>query len=69
MRFLSVLLFVFPVLSCADAPENWQIGFQDPATPVMQGLIDLHHDVFFFFDCGFNLCYVDGSKDFVSFSS
>lgn len=31
-----------------DAPTPWQIGFQDPATPVMQGLIDLHHDVCFF---------------------
>jgi cytochrome c oxidase subunit 2 len=34
--------------SFADTPWDWQIGFQDPASPVMQGLIDLHHDVFFF---------------------
>ncbi|KAL2341716.1 hypothetical protein Fmac_009656 [Flemingia macrophylla] len=31
-----------------DAPEPWQIGFQDAATPMMQGIIDLHHDIFFF---------------------
>ena len=31
-----------------DAPEAWQMGFQDPATPVMQGIIDLHHDISFF---------------------
>ena len=31
-----------------DAPEAWQIGFQDPATPIMQGIIDLHHDICFF---------------------
>ena len=31
-----------------DAAEPWQIGFQDPATPVMEGLIDLHHDLMFF---------------------
>lgn len=31
-----------------DAPEPWQLGFQDPATPIMQGIIDLHHDIFFF---------------------
>ena len=37
-----------PVVSLADAPEAWQLGFQDPATPVMQGIIDLHHDIFFF---------------------
>jgi cytochrome c oxidase subunit 2 len=43
-------LLFYPSLffSFADAPESWQIGFQDPATPVMQGLIDLHHDLFFF---------------------
>jgi len=32
-----------------DAPEPWQIGFQDPATPVAEGIQDLHHDVFFLF--------------------
>ncbi|BEI31803.1 cytochrome c oxidase subunit 2 (mitochondrion) [Bryopsis sp. KO-2023] len=32
----------------ADAPEPWQYGFQDPATPVMEGIVDLHHDICFF---------------------
>ena len=27
-----------------DLAEPWQIGFQDPATPVMEGIISLHHD-------------------------
>jgi cytochrome c oxidase subunit 2 len=40
--------FAVPFWAFADAPQSWQIGFQDPATPVMQGLIDLHHDVAFF---------------------
>jgi cytochrome c oxidase subunit 2 len=31
-----------------DAPLPWQIGFQDPATPVMEGIINFHHDLFFF---------------------
>nr|YP_009504861.1 Cox2 [Senna occidentalis]AWW13980.1 Cox2 [Senna occidentalis] len=31
-----------------DAAEPWQLGFQDAATPMMQGIIDLHHDIFFF---------------------
>ena len=30
-----------------DAAEPWQLGFQDPASPVMQGLVDLHHDLMF----------------------
>ena len=40
---LNVVQFVLN-----DAAEPWQIGFQDPASPVMQGLIDLHHDIFSF---------------------
>jgi cytochrome c oxidase subunit 2 len=31
-----------------DYPKRWQTGFQDPATPVMEGIIDLHHTIFFF---------------------
>ena len=31
-----------------DASVPWQIGFQDPATPVMEGIINFHHDLFFF---------------------
>lgn len=42
---LSILLA--PIISLADAPTPWQMGFQAPATPIMQGLIDLHHDIQF----------------------
>jgi len=31
-----------------DAPESGQILFQDPASPIMEGLIDVHHDLMFF---------------------
>lgn len=31
-----------------DAPSSWQLGFQDPASPIMEGIIDLHHDLCFF---------------------
>lgn len=31
-----------------DSAVSRQIGFQDPATPIMEGIIDLHHDLFFF---------------------
>jgi hypothetical protein len=34
------ILFLMPRIVLADAPEAWQTGFQDPATPVMQGIID-----------------------------
>jgi len=38
----------FPAIALCDAPEPWQLGFQDAATPIMQGIMDLHHDIFFF---------------------
>jgi cytochrome c oxidase subunit 1 len=31
-----------------DSPVAWQMGFQDPASGVMEGIIDLHHDIIFF---------------------
>lgn len=31
-----------------DVPRPHQIGFQDPATPVMEGIIDLHHNIYFY---------------------
>ena len=26
-----------------DAPVPWQLGFQDPATPIMEGIINFHN--------------------------
>jgi cytochrome c oxidase subunit 2 len=31
-----------------DSSIAWQYSFQDPATPVMEGIINLHHDLMFF---------------------
>ena len=38
--------FFFLLLN--DSVNNWQFGFQDPATFLMEGIIDLHHDIMFF---------------------
>lgn len=46
LSVFSFLFFTSPVYM--DAPEPWQINFQDPASPVAQGIQDLHHDIFFF---------------------
>jgi cytochrome c oxidase subunit 2 len=43
-----VLEWLFLTIAPCDAAEPWQLGFQDAATPIMQGIIDLHHDIFFF---------------------
>jgi cytochrome c oxidase subunit 2 len=44
MRILSAF---FPAVT-ADVATPWQLGFQDPASPTMQGIVDLHHDIMFF---------------------
>lgn len=45
MKYFFVLFCSLQV-AALDAAQPWQYGFQDPATPTMQGLIDLHHDIF-----------------------
>jgi cytochrome c oxidase subunit 2 len=42
-----MMSYFFPV-AFMDAPEPWQVMFQDPASPVALGIQDLHHDIFFF---------------------
>jgi len=45
---LLTLSLTNPKTFKCDAPENWQVSFQDPATPIMEGIINLHHDLMFF---------------------
>lgn len=48
--FLAVALwlnFFQSFFVFADVPEKYQMTFQDPATPVMEALIDFHHDLMF----------------------
>lgn len=48
-NYLLVTSTIFyPNLAKCDAAENWQVSFQDPATPIMEGIINLHHDLMFF---------------------
>lgn len=39
---------LFTSIAYLDAPEFWQISFQDPATPVMEGIIHFHDDIMFY---------------------
>ena len=43
MTFLKTNFLVFSA-QC-DRPEPWQLSFQDPASPIFEGIINLHHDV------------------------
>jgi cytochrome c oxidase subunit 2 len=31
-----------------DAPQPWQLGFQDSASPAFSGIVDLHNSIFFY---------------------
>lgn len=44
------MLSIFSIFNTIfnDAPENWQLGFQDPASPGFSGIIELHNIVGFF---------------------
>jgi len=41
-----------------DIPRLLQFTFQDPATPIMEGIIDLHHNIFFFFNFNFDFSFI-----------
>jgi len=33
------------IIALEKSPTQWPMTFQDPATPIMHGIVDLHHDV------------------------
>lgn len=41
----SILIFFLPLIGNTDAAVAWQLGFQDPATPVAEGILRFHHDL------------------------
>jgi len=43
---LNLFSFCNPIFN--DAPEPWQIGFQDGASPGFEGIVDLHDSIFFY---------------------
>ena len=42
------MFFLKHFISFCDAAEPWQIGTQDPATPIMEGMIFFHNYLVFF---------------------
>jgi len=38
----------FYFFSLTNAATPWQINFQDPATPIMEGILNFHNDLMFF---------------------
>ena len=44
MKYTTINLF----FTYCDASEPWQLGLQDPATPVFEGMIFFHNYLVFF---------------------
>jgi cytochrome c oxidase subunit 2 len=45
-----------------DAPQPWQLGFQDSASPSFTGIVELHNTIFFFLVViAVGICWVLGS--------
>ena len=49
LKFLLVCCFILMPynLAALDAAHSWQLGFQDPATPVMEGIIYFNNQLMF----------------------
>lgn len=46
MKFENII--INKLISYCDAPESWQLGIQDPATPIAEGMIFFHNYLMFF---------------------
>ena len=45
---INFMLFNCTLLHC-DASSEWQLGIQDPSTPIAEGIIFFHNYLLFFF--------------------
>lgn len=45
--FLTIVSLFGGASLNADAAVNYQFGYQDPATPIAEGIIAFHHDLMF----------------------
>ena len=48
MKNMQIIFFILHVPAIFDVPTPWQYGFQEPATQIMESLIDFHHDLMFY---------------------
>ena len=46
--FKLIALFFFTQVSFSDAAFRWQVSFQEPATPIMEAIINFHNFIMFF---------------------
>lgn len=51
LKFLTkknLLLFFSTSFAFLDSAKPWQMGFQDSATPIMEGIVNFHNHIMFF---------------------
>jgi cytochrome c oxidase subunit 2 len=48
LLFNIIILGILSNNLICDAPQPWQIGFQDSATPGFSGIVELHNTIFFY---------------------
>lgn len=48
LKKLIALTYVFVPFCFLDAAKPWQMNFQDPATPICEGIINFHNHIMFF---------------------
>ena len=49
--FITIMTYLLSLILnpvYCDAPEPWQIGFQDGASPTFEGITELHNAIFFY---------------------
>ena len=47
LKNITTIFFLSPICFL-DAARPWQMNFQDPATPIMEGIINFHNHIMFF---------------------
>jgi len=48
MRSFYIVSLIFFKISYFDSAYNWSFSFQDPSTPIMEGIINFHNHTMFF---------------------
>jgi len=47
-KFNKTFMIDIRNISFMDAAAPWQLSFSDPATPIMEGIMNFHNDLMFF---------------------
>jgi cytochrome c oxidase subunit 2 len=48
---IGYLISLLSQPACADVPHPWQIGFQTAASPIMEGIAEMHHMLLIIITC------------------